>query len=317
MRIDEINKQYGKGAIMRLGEDARVDVDVLSTGIEPLDGILGIGGLPRGRVIEVFGKEGSGKTTMALHLIAECQKEGGKVAYVDAEHALDVAYAQTLGVVTDALFVSQPDSGEQALEITESLVRSGAIDLVVVDSVAALVPRIEIEGQMGDRHVGLQSRLMSQALRKLTAIAVRTRCMVVFINQIQQKIGVTFGNGEVTPGGNALKFYSSVRLEIRRIGSLQDGQDIVGNKTRIKVVKNKLAPPFRVCEVYLRYGQGFEKAVQKWTFEIEVTFDPNLADEDGLARAMDTLLETSLTPGILDEYGNPTFGEFIPLREQD
>jgi len=258
--VESMEKRWGKGIIMRLGEHASADHSAVSSGSLTLDKALGIGGYPRGRVVEVFGPEASGKTTLALHAIAEIQKAGGVAAFVDAEHALDVAYARNLGVNVDDLLVSQPDCGEQALDITEALVRSGAVDLVVVDSVAALTPRAELEGDMGDHHVGLQARLMSQALRKVTAITSRTGAIVLFINQIRQKIGVTWGNGEVTTGGNALKFYSSVRLDIRRIGAIKNGDEIVGNKTRIKVVKNKLAPPFKQAEIEIIYGRGVCRA---------------------------------------------------------
>ena len=305
--LKQIESQFGKGTIMKLGTRETVEVPSIPTGSFGLDNALGIGGLPKGRVVEIYGPESSGKTTLTLQIIAECQKAGGSAAFIDAEHALDPEYAKALGVDIDELLLSQPDTGEQALEVTDMLVKSGSLDVIVVDSVAALVPRAELEGDMGDSHVGLQARLMSQALRKITGSIQKSNTLVIFINQIRMKIGVMFGSPETTTGGNALKFYSSVRLDIRRIGAIKDGDEVVGNETRVKVVKNKMAPPFKVVEFQILYGKGINKnaeiiefAVKKGIIEKAGAFYSYKGDKigQGIAKTSEFLKEN---PKVLEE----------------
>lgn len=323
--LSQIDKQFGKGTVMRMGDDTqRHDIEAVSTGSLGLDIALGIGGLPRGRVIEIYGPESSGKTTLTLHAIAEMQKAGGTAAFIDAEHALDPEYAKALGVNLDDMLVSQPDTGEQALEITDMLVRSGGVDLIVVDSVAALTPKAEIEGEMGDSHVGLQARLMSQALRKLTANIKRLNTIVIFINQIRMKIGVMFGSPETTTGGNALKFYASVRMDIRRIGSIKIKDEVIGNDTRVKVVKNKVAPPFKQVEFEILYGQGISRESELLSLGVEAniveksgawySYDNNRLREQGKEKAKAFLMEN---PEIAEEIEAKIRTHYMPKKGGD
>ena len=312
--LAQIEKNFGKGTVMRLGDRPEMNVDAIPTGSLALDAALGIGGVPKGRIIEIYGPESSGKTTLALHILAQAQKMGGEVAFVDAEHALDPVYAAALGVDTDNMLVSQPDTGEQALEITDALVRSGAVDAIVVDSVAALVPKQEIEGEMGDTFVGLQARLMSQALRKLAGTIAKTNCVVIFINQLRMKIGVMYGNPETTTGGNALKFYSSVRLDVRRVESIKEGGNVVGNKTRVKVVKNKVAPPFREAYFDIMYGQG----ISKWGELVDLAVQMDIVQKSGSWFSMgDERIGQGV--GSVKEYlmSNPDIAEEVEAKVRE
>jgi len=333
MALGQIEKQFGKGSIMKLGETAGVGVEAIPTGALALDLALGIGGLPRGRVVEIFGPESSGKSTLALHVVAEAQRNGGVCAYIDAEHALDPVYAAAIGVNVDELLISQPDTGEQALEIADMLIRSGALDVLVIDSVAALVPRAEIEGEMGDSHMGLQARLMSQALRKLTGNLSKSRTIAVFINQLREKIGIVFGNPETTPGGRALKFYSSVRLDIRRVESIKDGPEVVGNRVRVKVVKNKTAPPFKQAEFDVMYGQGISREgslldvgvdlgiVKKsgawFTYEGEQLGQGRENVKSFLAENLDLMVEISEKIKVAVGLGDEAEAEVVLAEEQE
>lgn len=323
MAIDQIEKQHGKGTIMKLGDDATRDVNVISTGSIMIDDALGVGGVPRGRITEIYGPEASGKTTLALHIIAEAQKAGGYAAFVDAEHAFDPKYAKNLGINTDELLISQPDSGEQALEITETLIRSAALDVVVVDSVAALVPRAELEGEMGDSHMGLQARLMSQAMRKITGIVNKTRTSCIFINQIREKIGVMFGNPETTSGGRALKFYSSVRMDIRRIGSLKNGGDVVGNRTKVKIVKNKVAPPFKTVEFNIMYGKGISRLAEILDLAVEYDIIQKRGswyryDGEPIGQGSDNAMEfLESDPELIEKIENQIRREMNPEKYAD